>query len=170
MPTHKLIIGTNSQPAIQETKNAIWRRLKLVPFEVEIPEKDQQADLPVRLRAEFPGILAWCVRGCTEWVLHGLNTPEVIQKATAEYRAEEDMLGQFIAEECTTGPGLRIKASKLYQRYRSSLDRSGITALTMTSFGRSMAKKGYQKHISNGKWYLNIDLRSDEGDSTDGSY
>jgi putative DNA primase/helicase len=170
LPTHKLVLCTNNQPAITETKNAIWRRLKLVPFTVEIPESEQKADLPKLLQAEFPGILAWCVRGCVDWVTNGLKTPETVARATAEYRAEEDALGSFIADECITGPGLRVKASKLYHRYRSNMDRSGLVSSTMTAFGRSMTKKGYEKISSNGKWYLGIDLRSDDGDSSDGSY
>jgi putative DNA primase/helicase len=174
MPTHKLIIGTNSQPAIQETKNAIWRRLKLVPFEVEIPEKDQQADLPIRLKTEFPGILAWCVRGCVEWVLDGLKTPKIIQDATAEYRAEEDVIGSFIADECITGDSLRVKASVLYGRFRKATEGYGSNPMTQQSFGRSMTKRGYKKLANNGTWYLDIDLRGDnstnEEEDTDKSY
>jgi putative DNA primase/helicase len=170
LPTHKLIIGTNSQPAIQETKNAIWRRLKLVPFTVEIPEAEQQKDLAARLREEFPGILSWCVRGCVEWVTNGLNTPESVQKATAEYRAEEDSLGTFIADECLLGDSYRIKASTLYKRYVDQLDHSGPNRISRQSFGRAMTKKGFKKSLSNGKWYLGIDLRSDTQEADDGSY
>jgi putative DNA primase/helicase len=170
LPTHTLIIGTNNQPAIHETKNAIWRRLKLVPFTVEIPVEEQQADLPIRLREEFPGILAWCVRGCLDWQKNKLQTPSVVEDATKEYRSEEDVLGTFLLEECSTIPGLRVKASKLYVKYRKSMEGSGIVAMSQTSFGRSMRKRGYEKLTSNGTWYLGIALRQDEKETTSTPY
>ncbi len=170
LPTHKLVLSTNNQPAIQETKSAIWRRLKLVPFNVEIPEAEQNRDLPKLLKPEYPGILAWCVRGCVEWVKHGLQTPEIVEVATAEYRAEEDLLGTFLMDECITGPSLRVKASKLYHAYRNSCERSGNSCGTLTAFGRSMVKRGYKREVSNGKWYLDIDLRNDEPIKNNGSY
>src|SRR5262249_44200713 len=36
-PTHKILLCTNHKPEIRETQNAIWRRVKLVPFNVAIP-------------------------------------------------------------------------------------------------------------------------------------
>ncbi len=168
MPTHKLILCTNNQPAVGETKSAIWRRLKLVPFTVEIPEAEQQQDLPTRLRAEFPGILAWCVRGCVEWVRDGLKTPRVIQDATLEYRSEEDSLGQFIKDECVTGENYRVKASKLYGAFRKSQQEFGNGFASQTAFGRSIRKRGFERHESHGMWYLGIDLRRDEEESTNG--
>src|SRR5262249_11573097 len=56
-PTHKIMMATNYRPEIRETKNAIWRRVKLIPFTVAIPEEEQVKNLPHQLRAEYPGIL-----------------------------------------------------------------------------------------------------------------
>jgi putative DNA primase/helicase len=163
LPTHKLILCTNNQPQVAEAKNAIWRRLKLVPFTVEIPEAEQQTDLPKRLALELPGILAWCVRGCVDWVQYGLKTPDTVKEATAEYRAEEDSLGNFIIEECLTGPTYRVKSSKLYEHFRTCLDRFGQVTMTITAFGRAMRKRGFERDRSNGTWYCGIALRhSDE--------
>ncbi len=72
-PTHKLIFCTNHKPLIRGTDHAIWRRVHLIPFEVTIPTDQQEKTLPNKLRAEFPGILAWCVRLSNEkikvWLL-----------------------------------------------------------------------------------------------------
>lgn len=162
LPTHKLILCTNNQPAVSETKSAIWRRLKLVPFAVEIPEAEQRTDLPKRLKAEYPGILAWAVRGCVEWVNHGLQTPKVIQDATAEYRAEEDALATFLNQECKRLEGARVKASTLYQRFVDQADRRGPNRMSRQAFGRAMKKKGFTKTLSNGKWYDDLVLLDDE--------
>ena len=170
LPTHKLIIGTNSQPAIQETKNAIWRRLKLVPFNVEIPEAEQDGGLPEKLRAEYPGILAWCSRGCVEWVQGGLKTPEVVKLATAEYRTEEDTLGRFLVDECLAAPSVRERANRLYQKYRTVSEAVGQFPLTQTAFTRAMKKRGHDTLRSNGTWILGITLHSHETSDSDATY
>ena len=55
-PTHKLWLCTNHKPVIKGTDHAIWRRPKLVPFDVKIPEADKIKNFPALLKAEYPGI------------------------------------------------------------------------------------------------------------------
>jgi len=54
-PQFKLWIGTNYKPEIRGTDRAIWRRIRLVPFDVTIPESEQDRGLTERLRAEAAG-------------------------------------------------------------------------------------------------------------------
>jgi excisionase family DNA binding protein len=73
----------------QRMDHAIWRRIKLVPFEVRIPEHEKDKKLPEKLRAERSGILlAWAVRGCLDWHKNGLGEPEEVRAATEAYRAK----------------------------------------------------------------------------------
>ena len=44
-PTHTLWLAANHKPVIRGTDTAIWRRIKLIPFDVSIPVKDQDPDL-----------------------------------------------------------------------------------------------------------------------------
>jgi putative DNA primase/helicase len=61
--THKLVIVSNNRPVIRETKHAVWRRVRLVPFEVIIPEAERDTQLTEKLKAEWSGILSWLVAG-----------------------------------------------------------------------------------------------------------
>jgi putative DNA primase/helicase len=63
--THKTVLVTNNKPVVTETSNAVWRRLRLIPFEVIIPEERQDRHLTERLVAEWPGILACRDPSCT---------------------------------------------------------------------------------------------------------
>jgi putative DNA primase/helicase len=166
-PTHKIIMGTNHKPEIRETKNAIWRRVKLVPFTVSIPEEEQVRDLPKQLRAEYPGILAWAVRGCLDWLKSGLKPPQEVVEATAEYRAEQDALAEFLAEECFIEPQRSAKATPLYDRYRR---RMGDDALTQRAFGRAMTERGFERYTNNGTYYRGIGLRHETGAENDTAY
>src|SRR5207249_2041771 len=87
-PSHKLIIVANHKPIVSDTSPAFWRRLRLVPFDVSIPEHEQDPALLEKFKAEADGILAWMVRGCLMWQQHRLETPDEIRSATEGYRQE----------------------------------------------------------------------------------
>jgi putative DNA primase/helicase len=159
-PTHKIIMCTNHRPEIRETKNAIWRRVKLVPFTVEIPEDKQIKDLAQQLKPEYPGILAWCVRGCLDWHNNGLRSPVEVEDATAAYRKEQDALAWFIDEECSVIDTLTCKASVLYERYRKCAELNGRVASSRDAWGAAMTEKGFVRYTNNGTWYRGIALRS----------
>ena len=59
-------------------------------FDVVIPENERDPELSDKLRAEWPGILAWAVHGCLEWQRDGLKTPDVVLEATSSYRKRAD--------------------------------------------------------------------------------
>lgn len=159
-PTHKLMMCTNHKPAVKETKHAIWRRLKLIPFTVKLEGEKEDKRMPEKLRSEFPGILAWAVRGCLEWQKNGLGVPEVVTKATSEYRESENIVSSFISECCVTGGNYREKSTHLYHAYRTFMERSGEGSVSQKRFGEAMTELGYERLPNNGIWYLGIALRS----------
>ena len=158
-PTHKVFLCTNHRPTVRGTDHAIWRRLKLIPFNITIANDKQDKALPEKLAAELPGILAWCVRGCLEWQEDGLNPPAEVEAATTQYKQDEDTLGAFLAENCTTAAGDRVKASALFARYKAW---SGDDRITQRKFGRAMTERGFERITNDGIWYLGLDLRVED--------
>lgn len=57
-PQFKLCLVTNHRPQVSGDDDAIWRRLRLVPFEVSFQGRED-LKLPTELRQELSGILAW---------------------------------------------------------------------------------------------------------------
>src|SRR5262249_26030178 len=98
MPTFKLILSFNNAPRIIDDTHGMWSRVRLVPFKVIIPEDEIDTDLLNKLKAEGPGILNWALDGFRMWRESGLSPPDAIRNATAQYRAESDDLGQFLAD------------------------------------------------------------------------
>lgn len=108
--THKLILCTNHKPRIPESDDGIWRRMIPVAFKTKFwnPSKGEMGpehlrrdnNLATTLRDEFPGILAWLIRGCIEWQKGGLNAPVSIQDEAIAYRQEEDKTAQYLADCC----------------------------------------------------------------------
>ena len=62
-PTFKLLIAGNHQPGLRNVDEAIRRRFNMLPFAVKIPPAERDKDLPEKLKAEWPGILAWAIEG-----------------------------------------------------------------------------------------------------------
>jgi putative DNA primase/helicase len=114
-PTHTAFLSTNHRPEVKGTDHAIWRRIKLVPFEVTIPEAEQDKKLAAKLRAELPGILSWIVRGCLEWQRYGLGESEEVKAATTSYRDDMDNLAGFIQDRCVVDPRASVGATPLYK-------------------------------------------------------
>jgi len=143
VPTFKLWFGTNHKPEIRGTDHAVWRRIRLIPFTVTIPEAEQDRELPEKLRTEFPGILSWAVQGCLQWQQQGLGVPEPVRKATADYREAMDIIGAFLDECCAVDPEARAGATDLYQAYVKWCEEGKERPESQQRFGEALTERGY---------------------------
>jgi len=168
-PEFKLWLGTNQKPVIRGTDPAIWDRIRLVPFDVRIPESERipRRELMARFEAELPGILAWSVRGCLEWQKHGLGMPAEVREATGAYRAEMDVLAQFLEECCIVNPLAKAKAGDLYRAYSEWCEANGERPLSQRNFGMRLTERGFERRRSTGGpfWWYGIGLVNQVNDS-----
>ncbi len=141
-PTHKLWLGANHRPRIRSTDHAMWRRLRLVPFEVTIPPEKRDRELGAKLAAELPGILRWAVDGCLAWQRDGLEPPKSILSATQQYRTDSDTLGAFIADCCQLGEGLKTQSTVLYEAYKKWAKDGEEYLMSQTDFGLKLNERG----------------------------
>ncbi|MBU4233887.1 MAG: phage/plasmid primase, P4 family [Desulfobacterales bacterium] len=144
-PEFKIFLAANHEPVIRGTDNAIWRRIHKIPFAVQIPIEEQDRELPHRLREELPGILNWALAGCLQWRYGGLGVPEEVKQATQDYRADMDVLGDFISEHCTVAPGASAPSKDLYKTYRDwAEDIKEKNPLSQTKFGLALTERGFE--------------------------
>lgn len=160
-PEFKLWLATNHKPIIRGTDDGIWRRIRLIPFTIQVPDNKVDKDLKYKLARESIGILNWAVDGALKWQRHGLKTPQRIIDASAGYRQEMDVLSGFISDECETGPDYEVKSSDLYQAYKRWSDLNSEYQMSSTKFGREMSDKFTRTHKKVGNVYLGIKLLED---------
>jgi P4 family phage/plasmid primase-like protien len=141
-PTHKVFMAVNHKPEVRGTDTAIWRRLRLIPFEQAVPPAEQDKHLPQKLEAELSGILAWAVEGCLEWQREGLKAPEEVRKATGQYRSEMDVIGAFLQDECEISPTHKEPFTTLYKRYEEWCEEGGERAETRRKFNARLKERG----------------------------
>ena len=137
--THTFWLSTNHLPRVDGTDEGIWRRIKLVPFTVDLRNKVTPIpDFDRWLVAnEGPGILAWLVRGFLDYRENGLADPEAVRVATRDYREESDPLGDFIEQFCVLGDQLTAPASDLFAAYADKFR----GRWSRTRFGKEMAAR-----------------------------
>src|ERR671910_2168096 len=173
-PEFKLWLSTNNKPVIQGTDDAIWDRIRLIPFTQRFDGARQDPKLSEKLRGEMVGVLAWMVEGCLEWQEHGLEEPKTVTDATKQYREEMDTLASFLDEVCVVGPHYRVLAERLYQRYAMWCDNSGERKDPKKAFVARLEERGFERRretagVNKGRYiWLGIGPRSDDEPPEDG--
>jgi len=149
-PTFKIMIAGNYKPALRGVGEAMRRRLNLIPFNVTIPEHERDEKLQEHLKAEYPGILRWMIDGCADWQGEGLAKPEQVRRATDEYFAAEDAIGQWIAERCTEGPNSSSLSADLFSSWRKWADANGEYVGSQKRFSQALLDRGFIQQKSHG--------------------
>ncbi len=147
-PQFTPFLMTNHKPLIYGVDHAIWRRVKLIPFTVTIPDKDQDKELPAKLREEMPAILSWAVMGCLEWQdkdKKGLDEPQEVSVSTEAYRSEMDVLGEFLEECCLISKMAETLSKDLYKAYTDWCERSGEKPVSQRWLGLRFSERGFVK-------------------------
>ncbi len=141
--TGKLVMVGNSEPQLRTVDEAIRRRFVLIPF--NSPPSKVDPDLPAKLKAEAPGILAWAIRGAQEWIEEGLYIPPSVAKASAEYLDDQDSFGSWVEEhlDCTDRLAFTTSA-ELFNHWKLYADGANEAAGTAKAFGSRLRKMGLQ--------------------------
>ena len=160
-PEFKIWVATNHKPVVRGTDVGIWRRIKLIPFEVNIPKDKVDKNLKYKLRQEFPQILAWAVEGCMKWQKEGLEEPECVLEATKDYKQEMDLIAGFV-EQCVMidyNSDEKVMNSDLFAVYRAWAKQNNEWEMTAKKFGMEIIKKlPEESRNAKGIYYTKIAL------------
>ncbi len=149
-PTHTLWMSGNHKPQIKDTTNAIWRRVKLIPFTSRFTK---DGSLPDELMSEAEGILAWLVQGCQLWLQDGLSDIQVVKDATGKYRADEDQLTEYFDTMCRFSPNLRVNRKVLLDDYHKWCEDNTENRLKKRDFYDQIRNRGVKEFQSGKNYY-----------------
>lgn len=162
-PTHKFVVSGNHRPTVRGTDLGIWRRLRLVPFNVTIPESERDGALVEKLEGEQSGILNWAIEGCRAWQRDGLRAPAAVTAATEAYRSEQDVLAEFLELLTVAGRTESVTAAELYAAYSGWARASGEFVLSQKALGTALTERGFEKRKSGStRQWRGIGLRTRE--------
>lgn len=160
-PEFKLWIATNHKPVIRGTDVGIWRRIRLIPFEVNIPADKVDKQLKYKFREEMPQILRWAVEGCIKYRQEGLEMPKCVEQSTAEYKAEMDIIATFMAACLVVDytAEVDVTAADLYSVYQGWAKACNEYVMSSRKFFGELGKRvPDKKRKSSGIIYPNLKL------------
>jgi putative DNA primase/helicase len=151
-PQFKIIVASNHKPQIRSVDEAMRRRLNLIPFSVTIPPAERDTELAARLKLEWPAILQWMVEGCVSWQDRGLDPPEKVKAATADYLASQDVVAQFIAECLIEDRAAQpIGSARLFAAWKEWAEASGEYVGTNKTLTQRLEDKGFERRMKDGR-------------------
>jgi putative DNA primase/helicase len=145
IPEFKILLCTNHKPIIIGTDHAIWRRIRLVPFNVTIPDSEQDKNLPAKLNQELSGILNWMLAGAEKWLSEGLGCPDEVAEATANYQSEQSVINIFMEGCCIVRADAMVEAGMLFKHFDQWRTNEGHRKITQTKFGTMLTQLGFEK-------------------------
>lgn len=159
-PKFKLFISGNHKPVIRGEDDGIWRRIKVIPFNTQIPESEVDMHLFEKLMTEKSGILNWAIKGCLMWQQNKkLLEPKIIKSEVASYRSDQDIMGAWLEERCIFDAGKQCSTRELYTSYSEWVRSSGSVPVSETRFSTRLIERGLTKTRINQKMtFIGISL------------
>jgi putative DNA primase/helicase len=155
VPSFTPWIVSNSAPTVNGSDMALWRRLLVVPFEVQIPLDESRPEYARALRTwANEEILSWAIRGYEMFADdtrrgNSLATiPAAALEANALFRETMSDLDAFIADECLREPEVSESPRRLYEAYMVWCGLGEVPMrdrLSERRFGLEMNGKGHYK-------------------------
>ena len=142
--TFSIFLICNHHPIITGTDSAIWRRVRIIPWLVEIPEAERlpQDEIIKKLSESGPEILAWLLAGLRDWQQDNSWMAPEVRAATAAYKAEQDRLGAFMEDNCEEAPYYTVPVGDLFTAYDAWCQEAGEDTLGKTAFGSRLRERG----------------------------
>jgi P4 family phage/plasmid primase-like protien len=160
-PAFKLLIIGNNQPILRNVDDAARRRFNIIPFIFKPEQVDME--LKDKLRAEYPAILRWMIEGGLDWQENGLTRPAVVHTSTADYFDEQDLFGQWMAEECETGDRMRDTSNALFAAWKRFAEAQGEKPGDMRALASNLRRRGFSSWRSGkARGYEGLRLIPDE--------
>lgn len=162
-PTHKLWLAFNHKPEISDDSNAMWRRVRLIPFTRTFNSHEADKSLLEELKREAPGILNWAIAGCLAWQKDGLQPPKAVEDATSEYETESDPLAPFFEDCCEMGDTFKVNKALLYAAYQVWCTTNKEKPFSRKAFVHKVKSRGFADGRNRTtRYWIGVRLRADD--------
>lgn len=142
----KLIFNCNELPKDVEHTNAYFRRFLIIPFDVTIPEPEQDKNLHAKIiEKELSGVFNWVLQGLNRLLEQKrFSDCEAAQQALEEYKTESNSVQMFLAENEYKSSSSKYKLIKdLYPEYRAFCTGDGMTPFKKINFIKQLRALGF---------------------------
>jgi len=167
-PCHTLVLYTNHLPKVSASDDGIWRRLIVIPFDAKIEGSSDIKNYGEYLYQNAgESILAWLIEGAKKVISldYKIPVPECVQKAIAEYRAQNNWFAHFLEDKCELDASFRESSSSLYRAYRNYCVDTNEYIRSTTDFYSALEAAGHSRiKVKNKRFFTGLQLKTDDGD------
>jgi putative DNA primase/helicase len=149
----KLAFNANELPVVTEHTKAFFRRFLIVPFDVTIPEEEQDVDLAAKIIAEeLPGVFNHVLVGLKRILeCRKFSDSEKAKQAVEDYKRESDSVRMFLDDEgWVVVPDEGTKLTDLYAHYRGYCRDNGHFPLGRNKFAKRLEALGHTSRRNGG--------------------
>ena len=171
-PSHTVMLVSNYKPVVPGDDDALWKRIRLIPFTQQFLGKNADKGLPDLLKSDPDAVITWMANGWRDYQCDGLNEPSAVLTATKSYREESDLIGQFLAERCHIAesaygldqPG--EKSSILYHAWAAWCKPRGEDSGSQKEFTMTLTERGLMsRRCNDGVRWLGVTLLEESAGS-----
>jgi putative DNA primase/helicase len=151
----KFIFNVNELPKEVEHTNAYFRRFLIIPFDVTIPEPDQDKELSKKIiENELAGVFNWILAGLNRLLTQkNFSRCEAAKTQVEQYRLQSDTVQLFIDENGYKPHATENELIKeLYSGYRAYCLEDGFKPVGKTNFINRLKSQGInieKKNVGN---------------------
>lgn len=148
----KLMFNCNELPREVEQTHAFFRRFIIVPYDITIPENDQDKQLSQKIIAnELSGVFNWVLDGLDRLLRQKNFTACVeVEKQIDLYKKQSDSVFMFVDDEGWVPNAASIKDLKdVYHLYKEYCQESGLKEVCNRKFSERLVKLGFKKDRKN---------------------
>jgi len=165
-PRVKIIIVTNRRPELDTYDGALKRRVRVIPFDHQVPEDRRDPSLATKLSQELPGILNRLIEAGAAFAANQLPVPEAVRAATQGYFAEKDHVAAFLDEMTERAPDATVVKTELYEAYVGWCGTECVPSISKRDLTRVLRDKGFEDARTNSAriwrglrigWQLEVD-------------
>jgi putative DNA primase/helicase len=150
-PQFKLFLAANHKPVIRGTDEGIWRRVRLIPFTVQIPVRAGQGSAS-KLRDELPASSHGPSRAVSSGSSAAASACPTRCAPPATTTAPNPTRSAHSSTSTASSARVRRAVEALYDAYAQWAKEGGEFQLSQTAFGRRLEERGItaEKRGSNG--------------------
>jgi len=144
IPTARLVLCWNNRPRLADKSDGIWRRMLLVPWRIEVSEKERTPNMDKpwwwEKSGELPGIFRWAIIGLHRLRNQGRFTDSKLSdEASEDYRNESNPAREFLRDHFVTSES-SIRCSMVYHFYCLWCKQTGHEPMGDRMFGREVKR------------------------------
>jgi len=150
----KLFFNANELPKDVEHTEAFFRRLSIIGFDVTIPEKDQDPELPRKItESELPGVLNWVLKGLDRLLKNKkFSECEAVKKKLDSYKRDSNSVLLFMEEAgYSISKADSLPVPEVYKEYKAFCTEGSFHPMNRNNFKKHLVNMGVQFQNKGGR-------------------